>query len=261
MPLPFGAGSFVDRLMAAVTARTRLIFVSHITSTTALIFPVAALCAAARERGITTLVDGAHAPGQVALDLQAVGADFCTGNCHKWLCAPKGAAFLHVRPEHHAGLHAPVVSWGYVAEAMGSASPSAFAGFTGCSLLERRLQWQGTRDIAAFLAVAAALDFQQRHDWPTLRQRCHDSALALHQRQCAQRAAGHRARPQLRPDGADCRAQHRCRRPAAAPVRSISHRGAGDPTGPAHLVRVSVQAYNTEADLAALDTALAEIGV
>lgn len=83
---------------------------SHISSTTALIFPVAQLCAAARKRGILTLIDGAHAPGHVAVDIDAIGADFYTGNCHKWLCGPKSAGFLHARPEHQGWIEAPVVS-------------------------------------------------------------------------------------------------------------------------------------------------------
>lgn len=170
VPLPFDAASFAGRLLDAATPRTRMIFVSHVTSTTALIFPLAELCRRARERGIRVLVDGAHAPGQIDLDLEALGADFYTGNCHKWLCAPKGAGFLHARPEHHALLHAPVTSWGYVAEAAGH---TGFDAYTGGGVLERRLQWQGTRDIAAWLTVPAAIDFQQQHDWPAVRRRCH----------------------------------------------------------------------------------------
>jgi isopenicillin-N epimerase len=173
IPLPFEREEFVARIMQAVTPRTRMIFVSHITSTTALIFPIAELCRAARERGIATLVDGAHAPGQIPLDIDAIGADFYTGNCHKWLCAPKGAGFLHARPEHHAMLHATVVSWGYAAGVEGH---SGFDAYLGHSLFERRLQWQGTRDIAAWLAVPAALEFEARHDWPEVRRRCHDLA-------------------------------------------------------------------------------------
>ncbi len=171
LPLPFVANEVVPRLMAAVGPRTKLIFASHITSTTALILPVTELCAAARALGVLTLIDGAHAPGHIALDLTEVDADFYTGNCHKWLCAPKGAAFLHVRPEHQEGLHASVVSWGYVAGA--SSGPAGFDAYTGNTLMERRLQWQGTRDLAAFLSVPAAIDFQRRQDWPAVRQRCH----------------------------------------------------------------------------------------
>jgi isopenicillin-N epimerase len=144
-----------------------------------LTFPVAELCQGARDRGILTLIDGAHAPGQIALDLEALGADFYTGNCHKWLCAPKGAAFLHARPEHHDWLHANVVSWGYLADMQGH---TGFDAYTGTTVFERRLQWQGTRDIAAFLTVPAAIDFQQRHDWPSVRQRCHSLALDALQR-------------------------------------------------------------------------------
>lgn len=167
VPLPFDSASFGESMLAEVGPRTRLIFCSHITSTTALTFPLAELCAGARERGVLTLIDGAHAPGQLDLDLDALGADFYTGNCHKWLCAPKGSAFLHARPEHHVLLQGLVVSWGYVGEGRGHEA------YAGESLLERRMQWQGTRDIAAFLAVPAAIAFQQRHDWPAQRARCH----------------------------------------------------------------------------------------
>ena len=176
VPLPLDATQLVDRIFEAATARTRLLFVSHIASTTALTLPVAALCARARAAGITTLVDGAHAPGQLDLNLDALGADFYTGNCHKWLCAPKGSAFLHARPEHHSRLDAPVVSWGYLAQ---EGAPADRDGFTGASTFERRLQWQGTRDIAAFLSVPAAIAWQAAHDWATQRKRCHTMAMEL----------------------------------------------------------------------------------
>lgn len=174
--LPFVRESFVAQVMAAVTPRTRLLFVSHIASTTALILPVADLVAAAHALGLPVLVDAAHAPGQLDVDLDAIGADFTTGNCHKWLCAPKGTAFLHARPEHHASLDATVTSWGYVA---GSGGHTGFDAYTGRSTLERRLQWQGTRDICSCLAVAAAIDFHRQHLTPAVRVQCHQQAVAL----------------------------------------------------------------------------------
>ena len=173
IPLPYQREQVVQRLMDAVTPRTRMIFLSHITSTTALTLPIADVCRAARERGIATLVDGAHAPGQVALDIDALGADFYVGNCHKWLCAPKGAGFLHAQPEHHEALDATVISWGY---AEGTGGHTGFDAYLGRSVFERRMQWQGTRDIAAWLAVPAAIDFLARHDWPAVRVRCHELA-------------------------------------------------------------------------------------
>ncbi len=173
IPLPFRREEFVERVLAEVTPRTRLIYASHITSTTALILPVVDLCRAARERGIATLIDGAHAPGQIPLDIDAIGADFYAGNCHKWLCAPKGTGFLHARPELHSMLDATVISWGY---AEGTGGHSGFDAYLGRSLFERRMQWQGTRDIAGWLALPQALDFLARHDWPSVRVRCHELA-------------------------------------------------------------------------------------
>jgi len=173
IPLPFEPGQALERLTSAVTPRTRLVYLSHITSTTALTLPVAQVCAAARKLGVATLVDGAHAPGHVELAIEAIDADFYVGNCHKWLCAPKGSAFLHARPDRQDGLHATVTSWGYAEDLGGH---SGFDAYLGRTTFERRLQWQGTRDISAWLAVPAAIEFQKRHDWPAVRKRCHAMA-------------------------------------------------------------------------------------
>ncbi len=170
IPLPFTRESISKLLMAAVTRKTKLIYFSHITSTTALVLPAAEICEAARERGIATFIDGAHAPGQILLNLDAVGADFYVGNCHKWMCAPKGSAFLHSRTEHHSKLDATVMSWGY---AEGTGGHSGFDAYLGKTLFERRMQWQGTRDLSAWLAVPAAIDFQAKHDWPQVQAHCH----------------------------------------------------------------------------------------
>ncbi|MBQ0931432.1 aminotransferase class V-fold PLP-dependent enzyme [Ideonella sp. 4Y16] len=170
IPLPYRPAQVVERLLAAVGPRTRLIYLSHITSTTALTLPVAEVCAAARQRGLPVLVDGAHAPGQIPLDLAAIGADFYVGNCHKWQCAPKGSAFLHAQPAWQAMLDAPVTSWGYAEDTLSHAGLDTWLGRTP---LERRMQWQGTRDITPWLTVPDALRFQDAHDWPAVRQRSH----------------------------------------------------------------------------------------
>jgi isopenicillin-N epimerase len=262
IPLPFDSESWADRMMAATGPRTRAIFVSHITSTTALVFPVTDLCALARRKGICTLIDGAHAPGQIAVDLLTIGADFYTGNCHKWLCAPKGAAFLHVRPEHQAVIDATVVSWGYVAAEAAEGGHAGFDAYTGRTLLERRLQWQGTRDIAAQLAVTAAIDFQARHDWPSWQARCHAMVCdAMHRNRernglalvAPDTAYGQMATlPVKAIDAENLRRWLFERHRIEVPV--TTHHG--------HVfVRLSVQVYNTQADVDALAGALAEAGV
>jgi isopenicillin-N epimerase len=173
----------VEELWAGVTERTRVIFLSHITSPTALIFPVREICQRARAAGILTVIDGAHAPGQVELELDEMGVDFYAGNCHKWLCAPKGSAFLYARPEVQALLDPLIVSWGWQSRNPG---PSPFLDY---------FSWVGTADPAAYLSVPAAIDFQQRHDWPQVQAACHRLAQAA--RQQLQALSG---LPQICPD-------------------------------------------------------------
>ncbi len=106
IPLPVTThDEFVETFWAGVTPRTKVIFMSHITSPTALIFPVEEICRRAREAGILTVIDGAHAPSQLDLDMEAIGADIYTGNLHKWLTTPRGCAFMYVRREHHNWLN------------------------------------------------------------------------------------------------------------------------------------------------------------
>jgi isopenicillin-N epimerase len=150
----------VDDLLGAFTPRTRALFVSHIASATALRFPVEQLCQSAREAGVLTIVDGAHAPGQVALDLDALDADFYAGNCHKWLCSPKGAGFLRVRPEVQPLLEPATVSWDWPERDWSD-----------------RYRWTGTRDPSPHLAVPAAIDFQAENGWDVVRRRCHGLAV------------------------------------------------------------------------------------
>ncbi len=156
--------STADAFWQGVTGRTRVIFLSHITSPTGIILPVAELCARARAAGILSIVDGAHAPGQIPLDLEQVGADFYFGNLHKWLCAPKGSAFLYARPEVQHLVEPLIVSWGYRSLKPGR---SAFVDL---------LQWTGTRDLSPFLSVGSAIDFQNEHDWDRVRVDCHQLA-------------------------------------------------------------------------------------
>jgi isopenicillin-N epimerase len=138
----------VGQLFEHRSERTRAVFVSHITSETALLLPVEEIVARARAEKLVTIVDGAHAIAQLDLDLSGLGADFYAGNCHKWLCAPKGAGFLYVHPEWQERVDSPIVSWGHD-------EPATFLS---------RTEHQGTRDPAAYLAVPDAIAFQREHD-------------------------------------------------------------------------------------------------
>ncbi|HEY3445324.1 MAG TPA: aminotransferase class V-fold PLP-dependent enzyme [Myxococcales bacterium] len=256
IPLPFVASEFADRVLEKVTPRTRVVYLSHLTSTTALTFPVAEVCRRARQAGILTVIDGAHVPGHLPLDLAAVGADFYTGNLHKWLCAPKGAAFLWARPERHAMLEPLVVSWGSCAEVAGH---TGFDAYTGTTTLERRLQWQGTRDLSAFLSVPAAIEFQRAHGWDGVRARCHDLAVKVRERVRGLTGLGHVC---AETDFAQMVALPFPKTDPAALKEELWRRRIEIPVtthGDHVFVRLSVQGYNSDEDVDRLVAALEEI--
>ena len=161
IPLP-PKEEIVEILWSGVSDKTRLIFLSQISSPTAVRFPVEEICQRAREAGIHTLIEGAHAPGQLDLDLDRLEADFYTGNCHKWLMAPKGSGFLHVRPELQRVIEPLVVSWGW-----GENCP-----YESDSRLQALLEWWGTKDPAAYLSTPTAIAFQQENGWQQIRLDC-----------------------------------------------------------------------------------------
>lgn len=244
VPLPVTThADFVEHFWSAVTPATRVIFLSHITSQTALVFPVKEIIRRAKRAGILAVIDGAHVPGHIPLDLNDLQADIYTGACHKWLCAPKGAAFLYASPEIQPKLDPLVVSWGYQSE-----HPS------GSQYIDYH-EWQGTRDMSAFLSVPAAIRFQQSAEWQAAK------ALSREMVQNVRRELHAITGLELVcPDGLEWLGQM-----AAVPLPEVDvelfksrlyegfrvevpvYRWAGKP-----FLRVSVQGYNTQADLDAL---------
>jgi isopenicillin-N epimerase len=151
--------SLIAVVAAAITPNTRLAVIDHITSGSAIVVPAQQIVAACHAAGVPVLIDGAHGPGQIDLDLAAIGADWYVGNCHKWLCAPKGCAFLHAAPARQAGLHPGTISHGY-----------------GQGFLAE-FDWAGTTDPSRFLAVGAAIEFHERLGGTALRERNRDLAI------------------------------------------------------------------------------------
>ena len=170
VPFPVAsADEIFDAIMAKVTERTRFAMIDHITSPTALVFPIARLVRALEQRGIEVLVDGAHAPGAVPLDLDGLRPHYYTGNLHKWVCAPKGAAFLWARPDRQDALRPPIISHGENTRRPGR---SAF---------HDRFDWPGTLDPTAWLSVPSALRFGAGlfpGGWDELRERNRQLAIS-----------------------------------------------------------------------------------
>ena len=251
IPLPVQSeDEIIEQFWQGVTLRTKVIYLSHITSPTALRLPVEQICQRARQAGIWTLVDGAHAPGQIPLDLKAVGADFYTGNCHKWLLSPKGAAFLYARREAQPLIEPLIVSWGYHATAE-TTSGSQFIDY---------LQWTGTRDPAAALSVPSAIQFMRDHNWDKVRRECH--ALL---RQAVERICALTDMPPLYPLDSDFYSQMAIAPlPSSTDLTSLKARLYDEYQVEVPLiqcqdrkfVRVSIQGYNTQGDVDALVNAL-----
>jgi len=157
---------FIEDFFAGLTPKTKAVFISHITSATALIFPVKEICEIAKSKGLITIVDGAHAPAQIDLKVNELAVDFYVGACHKWMMAPKGASFLYAHKSVQHLCEPLVVSWGYKA-----AKPSA-------SLFLDYHQMIGTRDFSAFLTVPKCIEFMQEHNWKAVSKECHEMVLS-----------------------------------------------------------------------------------
>lgn len=156
---------FIEEFWRGCTQKTRVVFISHMTSSTGLIFPVEEICEEAKRRGLITIVDGAHVPGHILLDLYHLKADFYTGACHKWMMAPKGCSFLSATKEFQDSLDPLIISWGFK-----SLNPNS-------SQFHEYHQYNGTRDFSAYLCIPAALQFRVDHNWEVLLENCRTSVL------------------------------------------------------------------------------------
>ena len=151
---------FIESFKSGITEKTKVIFFSHITSSTGLIFPAKEICKIAKEKNILCIIDGAHVPGHINLDIKKLDPDIYTGACHKWMCSPKGTAFLYVKKELQEIMEPLVVSWGYESD---TPSHSQFLDY---------MQWQGTNDISSYLTIPDTIKFLDENNWQQVSKEC-----------------------------------------------------------------------------------------
>ena len=162
----------IEEFWKGYNSKTKIIFLNHISSCTALVFPVKEICDRARELGLITIIDGAHVPGQFDLNITELNPDFYTGTLHKWMLAPKGSSFLYVKKQFQNTLEPLVVGWGYESVSPGE---SQFLDYQ---------DYQGTRDISAFLATPKVIEFLEENNWLAIRKESKAIVLANYQRFC-----------------------------------------------------------------------------
>lgn len=162
----------LEEFWKGYNSNTKVVFINQISSATALIFPVREICKKAQELGLITIVDGAHVPGHISLNIEEMNADFYTGTLHKWMLAPKGSSFLYVKKEFQDDLDPLVVSWGYDNEAI---AQTQFLDYH---------EYQGTRDISCFLCTPKVIDFLEENNWSEIAENCKQIVLDNYQRFC-----------------------------------------------------------------------------
>ena len=162
----------IEEFWKGYNSNTKVIFLNQISSATALIFPVKEICDKAKELGLMTIVDGAHVPGHIDLNIEALNPDFYTGTLHKWMLAPKGSSFLYVKKEFQAAIDPLVVSWGYESLSPGE---SRFIDYH---------EHQGTRDVSAFICTPKVVAFLEENDWKEKSEACRKLVLNNYQRFC-----------------------------------------------------------------------------
>ena len=168
----FSKEQMLEEFWSGLTSKTKIVFLNQISSATALIFPVKEICDKARELGLITIIDGAHVPGQMDLDLTELNPDFYTGTLHKWMLAPKGSSFLYVKKDFQEMLDPLVVGWGYESVSPGE---SQFLDYQ---------EYQGTRDVSAFLCTPKVIDFLEENEWNNKAKECRSIVLNNYQRFC-----------------------------------------------------------------------------